>query len=63
MASYEDKAKAYIKQAEETVAKVTDPGQKATVYALLALTNAVLETDNDIYRLRGPLTDLSERVS
>ncbi|MFI0040987.1 hypothetical protein ACH4NS_36620 [Streptomyces mutabilis] len=46
--SYEDKAKAYIEQAEEAVAKVTDPGQKTTVYALPALTHAVLEVDHDV---------------
>ncbi|MFR9758184.1 hypothetical protein [Streptomyces sp. TR06-5] len=63
MSSYEDRAEAYMKRAEETLAKVTDPGQKATVYALLALTNAALETSNDIFRLRGPIEDISANVS
>ncbi|MEU9617365.1 hypothetical protein AB0D56_38550 [Streptomyces sp. NPDC048209] len=53
-------AEDYVQQAKVTVEKVTDPGHRAITLALLALTEAVLETGYDVDRVSTELNDIRD---
>ncbi|MEV7940891.1 hypothetical protein AB0O82_32780 [Kitasatospora sp. NPDC088264] len=57
-----DWAKEYAGQAKVAVEKVTDPGHRAITLALLALTEAVLETGFDVDAVRSEVNGLRDDV-
>ncbi|MFE7529842.1 hypothetical protein ACFU7Y_29620 [Kitasatospora sp. NPDC057542] len=57
-----EQAKEYTEQAKTAVDKVTDPGHRAIALALLALTEAVLETGFDVDRVGTEVNKLRDDV-
>lgn len=56
------RAKKLAAQAEAALGTVTDPAQRASVLATLALTAATLEVSNDLAGLKATLSNLDGSV-
>ncbi|MFF8939207.1 hypothetical protein ACF08O_31720 [Streptomyces paradoxus] len=60
MADHGNEARNYVHLADQELAQVTDPGQRATAYALIALTHAVLSTGQDVSKVSSTLWEMED---
>lgn len=60
MADHGDEARNYANLADQELAQVTDPGQRATTFALLALTHAVLSGGEDVSKISSTLWEMED---
>ncbi|MFG3043103.1 hypothetical protein ACGFYZ_40025 [Streptomyces sp. NPDC048330] len=51
------KAKKYVAAAEHVASDITDPGQKAQTFALIAIAHAVMETGYDLDHIRASIEE------
>jgi hypothetical protein len=51
------KAKNFVAAAEELASDITDPGQKAQTFALIAIAHAVMETGYDLDNIRTTIEE------
>ncbi|MFE2529058.1 hypothetical protein ACFXEL_33075 [Streptomyces sp. NPDC059382] len=51
------KAKNFVAAAEELASDITDPGQKAQTFALIAIAHAVMETGYDLDHIRASIDE------
>uniref|UniRef100_A0AAU1IBT4 Uncharacterized protein n=1 Tax=Streptomyces sp. NBC_00180 TaxID=2903632 RepID=A0AAU1IBT4_9ACTN len=60
MADHSSEARNYANLADQELAEVTNPGQRATAYALLALTHAVLNTGEGVSKISSTLWEMED---
>lgn len=60
MADHSSEARNYANLAELELEQVTDPGQRATTYALLALTHAVLSGGENVSKISSTLWEMED---
>lgn len=51
------KAKNFVAAAEELASDITDPGQKAQTFALVAIAHAVMEAGYDLDHIRARIEE------
>ncbi|MFE0418371.1 hypothetical protein [Streptomyces tendae] len=51
------KAKNFVAAAEQLASDITDPGQKAQTFALIAIAHAVMETGYDLDNIRNSIEE------
>jgi hypothetical protein len=57
---HDSEAQGYIHLAEAALADVSDPGERANVYALLALSHAMLSTAEEVRKVSSTLWEMED---
>ncbi|WRZ96444.1 hypothetical protein OHB54_46710 (plasmid) [Streptomyces sp. NBC_01007] len=60
MADHNREARHYANLADQELAQVADPGQRATTLAILALTHAVLEGGENVSKISSTLWEMED---